>query len=118
MSHSSQRSVKRSQTWPDTVATLKMNDVFQEAGRNYITFKGRVGDLSAGGMFFETAEAVPVQSKAEIEINFDPSSKNSNILLKAVGETVRAAKNGVGIRFVEIDLAKLQQCIIARMNKP
>jgi c-di-GMP-binding flagellar brake protein YcgR len=118
MSQSTRRKVKRSQTWPDTMATLRVNDSYSETGRGSIVFKGRVDDLSAGGMFFQTDEAVPVPAKAEIDIDFDPASNGSKLVLKATGETVRAVKNGVGIRFDQIDLAEMQRCIISRMNRP
>ena len=81
-----------------------------------MTVKGIVDNLSTGGMFLKTREVVPVLSKAEIIINFDPASGSSDLSVKAYGETVHQAENGIGIKFTSINLAELQQCIVKKMN--
>jgi len=72
---------------------------------------------STGGMFLKTKESVPVSSKAEIIIKFDPASSSSDLCVKAHGKVVRVDENGVGIKFTSIDMAELHQCIIKKMNK-
>jgi len=111
------RKASRKKVWDDTEATIKVDDPFNSGSRQTITIKGIVGNLSTGGMFLKTQESVPVSSKAEILINFDPASSSSDLSLKAYGEIVRAVENGVGIRFTTIDMAALQHCIIKKMNK-
>lgn len=107
----------RSRVWPDTEATVRVADGFSYNSGGRITFKGIVGNLGSTGMFLKTTEKVPVPARADIEINFDPESKEAGITIKASGETVHSTKEGVGIRFTVIDVAKLQQCIIAKMNR-
>ncbi len=107
----------RSQVWQDLEATIKVNDPFgEEGGRKILSFSGGVGDLGGTGMFLRTMEAVPVPAKAEITIDFDPSNKGG-LTISAMGETVRSAADGVGIRFTAIDLTRLQHCILTRMNQ-
>ena len=117
MNDENNRKFLRKKVWDDTEATIKVDDPFSSGSRQTITIKGIVGNLSTGGMFLKTQEPVPASSKAEILINFDPTSVASNLSVKAYGETVRSVENGVGIRFTTIDMAELQQCIIKRMNK-
>ncbi len=111
------RKYSRKKVWHDTEATIKLDDPFSGGARKTMTIKGIVENLSTGGMFFKTAESVPVLSKTEIIINFDPASSSTDLSVKAYGETVHAAENGVGIKFTSIDMAELQQCIIKKMNK-
>jgi hypothetical protein len=112
------RKVTRSQVWPETEATLKIADGFNKNSRALLTIKGSVSDLGSSGMFLITPELVPVPVKAEITIDFDPSSNSkSKLIITAMGETVRMAPEGVGIKFTSIDLVKLQQCIVSKMNK-
>lgn len=117
MNEENNRKFLRKKVWDDTEATMKVDDPFSSGSRQTITIKGIIGDLSTGGMFLKTQDSVPVSSKAEIIINFDPASSSSDFSLKAHGETVHITENGVGVRFTTIDLEKLQKCIIKRMNK-
>jgi hypothetical protein len=118
MQEANYRKVTRSQVWPETEATLKVAETFAKGSRGFTTIKGSVSDLGSSGMFLITPELVPVPAKAEITIDFDPSSKSkSKIIITAMGETVRMTQEGVGIKFTSIDLVQLQQCIISKMNK-
>jgi hypothetical protein len=111
------RGTSRKKVWQDTEATIKVDDPFSAGSRKTMIIKGIVDNLSTGGMFLKTKESVPVSSKAEILINFDPVSNSSDLCVKAYGEIVRVAENGVGIKFTSIDMAELQQCIIKKMNQ-
>jgi len=117
MSDENHREFARKKVWPDTEATIKVDDPFGEGSRKTLTIKGIVDNLSTGGMFLNTLEPVPLSAKAEITINFDPAENAPELSLKAYGETVHAAENGVGIKFSSIDMSELQQCIIKKMNK-
>jgi len=117
MTAANRRKNKRSQVWSDTVATLKVEDLLSSDSRGQITVKGSVKDLGSNGMFLETSEAVPVPARTEIIIDFDPQSRVSQLSLKAFGETVHLSRTGVGIKFLSIDISKLQKCIIGKMNK-
>lgn len=79
--------------------------------------KGTVGNLGSNGLFLKTFEDVPVPARADITINFDPNSHAAGLYLKASGETVHSTGDGVGIKFTSIDVSKLQQCIIEKMNR-
>ena len=118
MNENNHRKVTRSQVWPETEATLRLADTFAKHSRGFITIKGSVGDIGSQGMFLITPELVPVPAKAEITIDFDPSSKPSlKLAVTAIGETVRLSSEGVGIKFISIDLVRLQQCIVSKMNQ-
>ncbi|MFW6297663.1 MAG: PilZ domain-containing protein [Desulfosalsimonas sp.] len=105
----------RSRVWPDTKATLKVLDPMSPV-RRILTIKGNVSNLGSTGMFMITNEAVPVPAKAEIVIDFDPS-RSESLTIEALGEVVRTAENGVGVRFTTINTERLQECILARMNR-
>ena len=111
----SRRKNTRSKVWDDIEATISLLDPLSDSGRNVLHVNGKIGDISATGMFFQTAEDIPVPSKAEISIEFDPK-RPGNLTLQAIGETVRTSAEGVGVRFTSINLQRLQQCIMSRMN--
>ncbi|MBC2717311.1 MAG: PilZ domain-containing protein [Desulfobacteraceae bacterium] len=117
MNNVNNRKFTRKKVWQDTEATIKVDDPFSAGSRKTLTIKGIVDNLSTGGMFLITEESVPVSSKAEITINFDPASSSSDLSVKAYGKTVHSAENGVGIEFTSINMAELQQCIIKKMNQ-
>ncbi len=98
------RESTRKKVWQDTEATIKVNDPFSSGSRKTMTINGIVDNLSTGGMFLKTEESVPVSSKAEIIIKFDPASSSSDLSVKAYGTIVNAAENGVGIKFTSIDM--------------
>ncbi len=78
---------------------------------------GKVLDIGASGMFVETAETPSNDADVDIEIRFDSSSKSSPLKLRARGKITRVTAEGVGIRFLSIDLARLQECIIKKLNR-
>ncbi|MFW6011364.1 MAG: PilZ domain-containing protein [Desulfosalsimonas sp.] len=105
----------RTRPWPDTKATIKVPDPLS-AVRKILTITGKVSDLGGHGLFLVTNESVPVPAKAEILIDFDPS-RPGTLTIEALGEIVRSAENGVGIMFTTINMERLQDCILARMNR-
>ncbi|MBC2716847.1 MAG: hypothetical protein HF978_16205 [Desulfobacteraceae bacterium] len=107
----------RSQVWPDTKATIKVAESYGGSSRSRIKITGNVQNLGSNGFFIETDEIVPIPSQADIIISFDPESKSPGLTIQATGETVHISKGGIGIRFTNIDLNKLQKCIIGKMNK-
>ena len=117
MNDADNREFSRKKVWQDTEATIKVNDPFSDGSRKTMNITGIVDNLSTGGMFLKTKAPVPVSSKAEIKINFDPASDSPDLSIKAFGETVHVTENGVGIKFTSIDMAALQQCIIKKMNR-
>jgi len=117
MIQKSKRRNTRSQVWPDTEATIKVAEAFGSDSRRQVVIKGKVTNLGASGMFLQTNEIVPVSAPAEIIINFDPESTISALVLRTTGQVIHSTPDGIGIRFTSIDLAKLQKCIVGKMNK-
>ncbi len=117
MDNENKRRNTRNRVWPDTKATIRVTDGFMVDRGGRITVSGIVGNLGAKGMFLKTFEDVPVPARADITINFDPDSKVADLFLYASGETVHTTGDGVGIKFTSINVAKLQQCIIEKMNR-
>lgn len=105
----------RSAVWEDITATMEVDDPYDPKGRTRLTVEGKVKDIGAEGMFFISSENIPVDVKAEIVIDFNPGEPGV-WTVAAKGKTVRKAPDGVGVRFTSIDLLKMQQCIMARMN--
>ena len=110
------RRYTRSGAWPDTHATIKIQQPFSFNKIEYVTVQGKVGNLGASGMFLMTEQLIPVPGFAEITINFESNPKISDLSLNAIGRTVRLDKNGVGIKFTSIDLKMLQKCIVKKIN--
>lgn len=117
MIYRNKRRNTRTHVWPDTEATIKVAEAYGADLRRHIMVKGRVVNLGSNGMFLETDEIVPIDANADIIINFDPDSTTSALVIRTSGQIVHSTKDGIGIRFTSIDLAKLQKCIIGKMNK-
>lgn len=105
----------RSAVWDDITATVQVDEHLSSVKKSKLKIHGRVRDIGAYGMFLVAGDRVPVGSKAEIMIDFNPRQPGKSALA-AEGKTVRSDPEGVGIRFTRIDLVKLQQCILDRMN--
>jgi len=110
------RKYTRSTVWPNTEATIKVEDNFSSSKKKNIKIKGEIENLGSSGMFVLTNEPIPVPATAEITINFDSESNMPDMLMTASGKTVRMTSKGVGIKFTAIDLSKLQKCIIQKIN--
>jgi len=110
------RRYTRSGVWPNTEATLKVQETFSDNKNKNVKIKGNIENLGSSGMFVITNETIPVPATAEITINFDSESNMPDMMMTASGKTVRMTKKGVGIKFTAIDLTKLQQCIIQKIN--
>ncbi len=110
------RKCTRSGAWPDTSATIRIQEAFSFNKIEYMTVKGQVENLGASGMFLTTDQLIPVPGFAEITINFESNPKTSDLSVKAFGRTVRMTKNGVGIKFTSINLKMLQKCIVRKIN--
>jgi hypothetical protein len=117
MIYRNKRRNTRTHVWPDTEATIKVAEAYGADSRRHILVKGKVVNLGSNGMFLETDEIVPIDATADIIINFDPESATSALVIRTSGQIVHSTKEGIGIRFTSIDLAKLQKCIIGKMNK-
>ena len=111
------RASTRSQVWPDTEAIITITDPMSASGRGKMKIRGNVRDLGSYGMFLATKEYIPRNVDVEIEIIFDPNSRVSSLVVRADGKTVRRTSEGMGIKFTNIDLSRLQKCIIEKMNR-
>lgn len=115
MEPSCRRMTTRSRAWPETRATVEVNDIWDVDGQRSIRVSGTVIDIGSKGLFLKTEEYVPASKSARITIIFDPESPEGR--LNASGEIVRSDAEGVGILFTAIDLGRLQKCIITRLNR-
>lgn len=109
------RTNSRSVVWEGVAATIHVEDPFSAEGRRALIINGEVKDISAEGMFLLSGDVIPIDSKATISIDFN-SRKPGRIMLNAEGKIVRRDAQGVGIQFTRINLQRLQQCIMERMN--
>jgi hypothetical protein len=107
----------RSNVWPDTDATIKVQDPRGINKSQHLTVTGKVENLGSRGMFFITDEFVPISGFAEITIHFDSNICESVPLVQASGRVVRLAEKGVGIKFTSINLKELQKCILKKINQ-
>jgi len=111
------RNSTRSHAWPETEATIRLSNSKNAKDTKKTSISGKVLDIGASGMFLETSEIAPENAEADIEIRFDSQSKSSPLKLHARGKITRSAPEGMGIRFLSIDLARLQECIVKKMNR-
>ncbi len=111
------RKVTRSPVWPETQAIVTYADKMTMKTQHQLSVRGGLGNLGSSGMFLITDEKIPLNTRVDIVINFDPSSPATELSLSATGETVRIAREGVGIRFTNINLNQLQKCIISKLNR-
>lgn len=117
MMNGNSRKVTRSPVWPETEAIVTYADKLTMKTKHRLSVRGGLGDLGSSGMFLITDEDIPLNTRVDIVINFDPSSPATELSLSATGRTVRIAREGVGIKFISIDLQQLQKCIISRLNR-
>jgi len=117
MNPASKRNSTRSQVWPETEAMVQFLNSMNAKDTKGRKITGKVLDIGASGMFVETAETPSNDADVDIEIRFDSSSKSSPLKLRARGKITRVTAEGVGIRFLSIDLARLQECIIKKLNR-
>ena len=101
-----QRVATRNEVWPETEAVVKnFNRVL----------RGHVRNLGSRGMFLVTEQKLPIKSRLEIRIIFHTGAAR-DLTIDARGEAIWRSREGVGIRFTEIDVAKLGDCIIQMLN--
>ncbi len=117
MRSTSKRNSTRSQVWAETEATVRFLNSMNARDSKARAITGKVLDVGASGMFVETSETPANDADVDIEIRFDPGSKSSPLKLRARGKITRVTDRGMGIRFLSIDLARLQECIVKKMNR-
>ena len=110
------RKSTRSRVWKDTEATIDVIDTSTFGQRKPICINGIIDNIGSCGLFLKTTDFIPVPSKADIIIDFNPNSNSNDYSVIATGETIRVTKKGVGIKFSSIDMIELQRCIINKMN--
>lgn len=106
------RNGTRSRAWGTTTAIIKIYNV---AGYGNTSITGQVDNIGAMGMFLKTSKIVPLHARVEITIDFNSDSP-STLCVNAQGEIVRRCPEGVGIKFIQINLDDLQECLLERMR--
>ena len=111
MKDSHYRKVTRSEVWAGIEATLRAT-----SKPSYIA-RGTVRDLGSKGMFLLTKDPVHLDSIGDITIDFDPQSDSPKYKITALCKTIHRTEEGVGIKFTSINLSKLQECIVSKINE-
>ncbi len=109
------RSRTRNKVWPETEATLKYRDSLAPLSNTIKVVKGHIDNLGSQGMFIITTVELPIDTKLEILIDFQPGSAHK-ISLGAEGIVLRSEREGFAVRFTQIDTQELGDCIIKKMS--
>ncbi len=107
----------RSAVWDNVTASVEVDEPYQKKSKSKMKIKGSVRDIGSQGVFVVSGESVPMNTKAEINIDFD-SRRPGTLTISAQGKTVRRSVDGFGIQFTKINLKRLMECITGRMNRP
>ena len=111
------RKTTRSRPWPDTWATITMNNIDSTGLSWDHGITGLVYNIGADGMFLKTDRIIPVSSLVDILIVFESQANVPLLYLPAEGKIVRETKAGVGIQFTQIRLDRLKRIIICKLNQ-
>jgi hypothetical protein len=74
--------------------------------------QGKVSNLGSGGMFLLTGVSLPIGQKIAFKVNFifgsspGPSLQGTGLILRSDKE------GGYGIKFLDINMEELRQCVI------
>ncbi|MBS3759417.1 MAG: PilZ domain-containing protein [Desulfobacterales bacterium] len=117
MAHASQRNATRSQAWPDTKAYIKFTLPNGNNTQKSFKLSGSVTDIGSCGMFLQTVNFIPVSTNLDITICFDSDANPPNLKIDAQGQVVRSCEEGVGIRFISINLERFRKCVIEKINQ-
>ncbi len=89
--------------------------VLAEVTFKSLTFRGKVLNLGAGGMYMECSNQPPVATV--VQINMFYKSKEKKILcLRASGAVAWFDKKGMGIQFVELDIDQYRRYVLTMIN--
>lgn len=109
------RFVSRNKVWPETEAVIKyQSDPFSNL-HSVKTVTAKISNLSSKGMFLKIDENLVIDTKLEIQINFNPG-KDPEISLQAKGVVLRSENEGFAVLFTKIDTEELGQCIMQKLN--
>ena len=78
------------------------------------TIKGKINNFGARGMFLETAQKIPKNTKVDIKITF--KSENPSELSDIKGTVIWCGDKGMGIGFTKIELDQLRECMTSIMQ--
>jgi len=117
MAHLQRRNATRSQAWPETKAYIEYLMPDHHNGAKKYSSCGDVRDIGSTGMFLKTRDGIPVTTNLGITICFDSEADKKNLSLSAHGRVVRSEREGVGIRFTNINLNRFRNCVIEKINK-
>lgn len=112
---SEKRFRSRNKVWPESEYIIKYRDLFSAHSNTIEMIKGNIDNLGSQGMFIKTSVSIPINTKLEIFIDFNPGGV-SDISLKAEGVVLRAEQDGLAVRFTKIDTQELGDCIMKKIN--
>lgn len=113
----SKRKTTRSLVWSDIKAKIQVLNLPEVISQFPTVVSGDVINIGSAGMFLKTNVDIPFPAMVQIDILFDANCCQNGLSLTATGKVVRRTNDGLGIEFIQIDLSRLQKCIISRINQ-
>lgn len=113
--HDKKRKSTRNKVWPETEVHVTFRDKAALKSNSLVRFKAGVDNLGSSGMFIKTEEHITSGTDVDLKIDFHPGG-HPPIFLHAVGKVVRVEKTGFAVAFTQIDVHKLGECIMAKLN--
>ena len=108
----------RNKVWPETEAVVTYRTYRALLGlpsNTFETFKGNVDNIGTQGIFIKSEFKLPIDTKLEILIDFNPGGA-SEISLKVEGFILRSEREGFAVLFTQIDSQELGDCIFKKMD--
>ena len=110
------RDASRTRIGGEFEAEVQFSDPSNTQYRKILTARGRIDDLGAKGIFLNTQKDVPLNQPLDIRILFEPKIRDG-LSMEAQGIAMRKTTSGVGIRFTEIDVGRLGECVLEMLNR-
>ena len=110
------RNATRSRIGGKFEAEVQYRDPYDNQRSNIITARGRIDDLGSKGIFLSTGDEVPLEKSLDIRILFEPMVPDG-LSMKARGVAVRKTPEGVGIKFTDINVGRLGECVMEMLSR-
>lgn len=105
----------RNKVWPETEVHVSFRNKAELKANNLVKFRADVGNLGSSGIFIKTDEHINTGTEVDLKVDFQPGA-HPPIFIHATGRVVRIEKSGFAVSFTDIDVKKLGECIMAKLN--
>ncbi len=109
------RFVSRNKVWPETDAVVTYQSDTSSKLNSTKILTEKINNLSSQGMFLKTDENIVINTKLDIQINFNPG-KDPEISLNAKGVVLRSESEGVAVQFTKINTDEFGECIMRKIS--